>query len=428
MKIKETLRRILPASRTYMDDKLQTMEQHITGKLEKQEKQWEKRWETQKKLMDAQKKTLQEIKAKDSEQQKALENLKRYIDFQQQKAVDNIQKYIEQELRRRDDWQVRAAENERTAGGKPVWVIKCPAPEGEARVRWGDYPFALSLKKYLERLGCHVIIDAREDWGCEEGADVILVLRGSFFYRPDRRNKECIYIMWNISHPDMVTAEEYELYDIVCVGSRHYAAKLKSQLSVPVFPLLQCTDTEEFYPPENEEEKKWDYIFIGNSRGVARSCVMWAIEENLPLRMWGSGWNTILKDHMDLFEAPTIENGEIPAVYRAAKATLNDHWKDMLQNQFVNNRIFDALACGLPVISDACEELREIFPDAVLYYTDKEDFKKCVEELENNYEKVRERVSEQWELIQREYSFEARAKELVELAKDCRIRKTEQER
>ena len=48
-------------------------------------------------------------------------------------------------------------------------------------MRWGDYPFALSLKKYLERLGCHVIIDAREDWGCEEGADVVLVLRGSFF-------------------------------------------------------------------------------------------------------------------------------------------------------------------------------------------------------------------------------------------------------
>lgn len=421
MKIKETLRRVLPVSRTYIDDKLLAMERQIIGKIEKQEKQWE----IQKKFMDAQKKTLQEMKAKDSEQQKALENIKRYIDFQQQKAVDNIQKYIEQELRRRDDWQVRPAENERTAEGKTIWVIKCPAPEGEARVRWGDYPFALSLKKYLERLECHVIIDHREDWGCEEGADVVLVLRGCFFYRPDRRNKECIYIMWNISHPDMVTAEEYELYDIVCVGSRHYAAKLKSQLSVPVFPLLQCTDTEEFYPPENEEEKKWDYIFIGNSRGVARSCVMWAIEENLPLRMWGSGWNTILKDHMDLFEAPTIENGAIPALYRAAKVTLNDHWKDMLQNQFVNNRIFDALACGLPVISDACEELREIFPDAVLYYTDKEDFKKCVEELENNYGKVRERVLEQWELIQKEYSFEARAKELVELAKNCRIRKTE---
>ena len=43
---------------------------------------------------------------------------------------------------------------------------------------------------------------------------------------------------------------------------------------------------------------------------------------------------------------------------------------DMLEYQFINNRIFDALACGLPVISDRCRELEEIFPDAVLYYDD----------------------------------------------------------
>ena len=49
-------------------------------------------------------------------------------------------------------------------------------------------------------------------------------------------------------------------------------------------------------------------------------------------------------------------------------------WKDMLDDQFVNNRIFDALACGLPVISDSCEELRNIFPDTVFYYETKEDF------------------------------------------------------
>ena len=54
-------------------------------------------------------------------------------------------------------------------------------------------------------------------------ADVVLVLRGCEFYRPDRRNTKCLYIMWNISHPEMVTQEEYQLYDIVCVGSRHYA-------------------------------------------------------------------------------------------------------------------------------------------------------------------------------------------------------------
>lgn len=95
--------------------------------------------------------------------------------------------------------------------------------------------------------------------------------------------------------------------------------------------------------------------------------------------------------------------------------TLNDHWKDMLDYQFVNNRIFDALACGLPVISDCCDELREIFPDAVLYYSNKEEFENCVKMIETDYDAIKAKVDAQWPMIQEKYSFEARAKELVEI-------------
>ena len=90
---------------------------------------------------------------------------------------------------------------------------------------------------YLERLNCFVIIDTREDWGCEEGADVVLVLRGTYFYRPDRRNKTALYIMWNISHPDKITIDEYNLYDVVCIASDYYAEIIRNQVKVPVFPL-----------------------------------------------------------------------------------------------------------------------------------------------------------------------------------------------
>ena len=83
----------------------------------------------------------------------------------------------------------------------------------------------------------YTIIDLHEDWDCEVNADVVLVLRGCEFYRPDRRNTKCLYIMWNISHPEMVTQEEYQLYDIVCVGSRHYARELQAKLTVPVCPI-----------------------------------------------------------------------------------------------------------------------------------------------------------------------------------------------
>ena len=68
------------------------------------------------------------------------------------------------------------------------------------------------------------------------------------------------------------------------------------------------------------------------------------------------------------------------------------------------------------MISDYCDELKEIFPDAVLYYETKEDFDQCIQTLENNYSEVKAKVAAQWPLIQEQFSFEARAKELIEIA------------
>lgn len=333
-----------------------------------------------------------------------------------------LKTFINQELQRRDNWAIRAAEVKRLANNRPIWVIKCPAPDDNSKIKWGDYSFAMTLKQELQRNGIYVLVDTSEDWGCESGADVVLVLRGLFSYHPDRRNNKCLYIMWNISHPDMVTDEEYQLYDVICVGSYHYANKLKERITIPVIPLLQCTDTEIFYPPAispNSFERK--YIFIGNSKRAGRSSVIWAIEDHLPLKIWGSGWNTILKDHLDLIEAPYIENSKIPELYRTSKVALNDHWDDMRKNNFVNNRIFDVLACGLPVISDTCPELKELFPDAVLHYETKEEFDDCIRKVEQDYDAIRLKVREQWPLIQKEYSFKTRAKQLLEMAEQYHV-------
>ena len=371
--LKNKLRSLVPVSRTYMDNKLK--------ELEKENKK--------------QSKLLQE----------------------NSQALQNLQEQINREFQRRDDWKKRPAENRKLAKNRPIWVIKCPAPDSEKKVRWGDYAYAVALKRYLDRMGKYTVIDLYEDWNCEEDADVVLVLRGREFYRPDRRNEKCLYIMWNISHPEMVTEEEYQLYDVICVGSLHYAKELQKKITVPVVPLLQCTDTELFYPDQEAEKHRGkDYLFIGNSRNVARPCVLWAAKDKLPLKIWGAGWKAMLGPDKTMVQDVFIENSEIPALYRSARVTLNDHWKDMLDYQFVNNRIFDALACGLPVISDCCDELRDIFPDAVLYYSNKEEFQKCVAQLENDYDAIKARVDAQWPMIKEKYSFEARAKELVEIA------------
>lgn len=385
--IKNKLKKMIPAGRAYLDEKLKNLEKGSRN----------------------QQKILLELQKASREQAKAIQK--------QTIAIEDLKQYIDRELQRRDDWGKRAAEMKKKAGDRPLWVIKCPAPEGPEKVRWGDYAYALALQKYLNRSEVYAVVDTKEDWDCGEDADVVLVLRGCHFYRPDRRNSRCLYIMWNISRPDMVTSEEYELYDVVCICSRYYAEKIGEKVRVPVLPLLQCTDTELFYPAEKEPETyEHELIFIGNSRGVARRCVMWAAEDKLPLKIWGSGWKSILAQNNHMIQDISIENSQIPDIYRSAKATLNDHWKDMLDNQFINNRIFDALACGLPVISDCCDELKEIFPDAVLYYENKEEFENCIQTLEKDYALVKERVVAQWPLIREEYSFKARAKELIRIA------------
>ncbi len=380
-KLKGFLRKIVPAGHTYIDKKFKDQEKYIKKQLKEQEK-----------LIKLQQKNMQEMQK-------------------------NLKEYIEQEFVRRENWAKMPAEIKRVADGRKVWVIKCPATEGEAKFFWGDYYYAVALQKYLERQNIYAIIDNRQDWGCDEEADVVLVLRGKYFYHPDRRNEKCLYIMWNISHPDMISKAEYELYDVVCVGSRHMAEELKDKVNVPVVPLLQCTDTEIFCP-EGETKKQYNgnYIFIGSTRGVMRDCVYWAAEAGVPLHVWGSGWYDMMPEHKEVVDGTFMPNEKLPALYRSAKVTLNDHWKDMLDNQIINNRIFDALACGLPVISDGCEEMKEIFPDAVLYYDTKEEFDACIKKVENDYETVKAKALEQYDMIKKEYSFERRVEELLEIA------------
>ena len=339
-----------------------------------------------------------------------------------QKQIKALQTHFDAELQRRDRWMTRRYEVRQQAEGRPVWVIKCPAPDAERKATWGDWHFALSLQKNLERQGICCTVDLKEDWPCDCGADVVLVLRGLYPYQPAVRDPDCTYIIWNISHPAQVTDEEYAFYDIICVASEHYADLLSRRLGRTVNPLLQCTDTDLFHPADDKEssdrtEQRDGWIFIGNTREVERECVLWALEDGIPLKIWGKGWKKYLTQaQMNQVQDSSVMNSELPDLYRSARVTLNDHWEDMLRAQFINNRIFDALACGLPVISDTCDELKKIFPDAVLHYANREEYESCVRRIRDDYEDVAANVRKVWPLIRDEYSFEARAKQLLKLA------------
>ena len=55
---------------------------------------------------------------------------------------------------------------------------------------------------------------------------------------------------------------------------------------------------------------------------------------------------------------------------------------------------------------------------------DKEEFDDCIMQLETHYDEIKEKVAKQWPLIREQYSFEARARELLKIEEKYRHTKT----
>lgn len=294
------------------------------------------------------------------------------------------------------------------------WRIKNPAPLDSRLKKWGDYHFSRSLAKYLVRLGEEVETDYQPQWQSAERCDVVLVLRGKYPFEPEQRHPGALHVMWNMSHPEALELDEYASYDLVLVASRQRAATLRQRLDVPVHEFLQCTDTEEFFLDRGlDHDGRHDIVFVGNTRDERRDAVLWAVEAGFPVKIWGRGWEKwVPACHV---VADYVDNQMLGDLYGRSRLTLNDHWPDMREHGFVNNRVFDALACGLPILSDRHPALVELFPDEVLYYSNREEMLDGLEQSLLSYPRVADAARSAASRVAREFSFERRAEELLDL-------------
>lgn len=297
-------------------------------------------------------------------------------------------------------------------------ALKNPAPIGPNLTRWGDYHFGLSLQRALEAAGHTVVQHYWPEWKREDGEDVILVLRGKRRFHPPE-GKLCA--IWVVSHPSTVPRSELDSYDLVFLASSTHCSLLeKSGTKV----LRQCTDPALFFPPGSGDSCKdrRGIIFVADSRGIRRPIAQWAVESEMHLGLVGRSWaqaglgNRVLQEY--------IPNPELPVLYRMARLSLNDHWGDMNYFGYINNRIFDCIACGLPVLTDRFPELREVCGDGLLYADDGTSFQNALREYHLNYPEVLERTRQLWQRISGDFTFEARAAEILDSIEKTGLRAT----
>ncbi len=293
-------------------------------------------------------------------------------------------------------------------------AIKIPAPDGAATQAWGDFHFALALRRSLWRRGHAVRIDLRPEWRGPRSLadDVAIVLRGIVPYTP---NPKQVNILWNISHPEDVSSEEYESYDHVFVASRLHAESL-SGLRVPVDTLLQCTDPQLFFPEPQADAPAHPVLFVGNSRRQARPILMDAIEAELPVAVYGQLWEGLID--AKYLRGEHVPNESLRGYYSRAGVVLNDHWPDMRDMGLLSNRLFDAGACGSCIISDPARDLDEVFCGLIDSYSTVAELKSLVELRLREPEATQRRGQELRALILAHHTFDHRAEVIERIARE----------
>jgi spore maturation protein CgeB len=291
------------------------------------------------------------------------------------------------------------------------FCLKIGAPDRARAERWGDTHFARALAKQLRRRGHSTIIQTLDEWEDPAGMDhdVVVHLKGLSPYRPKPGQ---FNVLWVISHPELITADECDLYDLVCVASERFASDLARRATAPVVCLQQATDPDIFFPDPVAEHGR-ELVFVGNSRKVRRQILDDLLPTERELAVFGSDWEGMLDPRH--LAGEYVPNDAVRTLYSSAAIVLNDHWRDMREHGFVSNRVFDVLACGGTVLSDDLPELGDLFGDAVVSYRSKEDLNESIDRLLTSRQEREERGRRGRELVLAHHTFSHRADELLEL-------------
>lgn len=256
-------------------------------------------------------------------------------------------------------------------------LVAAPSEPSELVV-WGDYHFGRAVIQALREQGAEARMlfrDGLETHSGRGGQRTLMVLRGKFRPSSDWLIASSYQrrILWVISWPLDLKSSELEHYDLILVASEQDRARIANLSNRPTLTLLQATAFRCFSPPPSNDGH---LLFIGNTRGLPRPIVEAFAKSHFPLALIGQGWQQWGLQP----EAPAIANSLLPRRYRQGLAVLNDHHGAMRDYGYMNNRIYDVLACGVPVITDQAPHCpSELLPGVILHRPGRDDPAETVE-------------------------------------------------
>lgn len=296
--------------------------------------------------------------------------------------------------------------------------IKISTPNLKEAPMWGDFHFANSLANSFELQGLQASVDTADVWYAQSAQeDVVLAIRGRHRIKVDRSK---INIMWIISHPDRIPEDEYADYDHIFVASDIYAAELRQRGLPSVSVLHQATDST-LFKLDPAAERDATCLFVGNSRREYRTMVKWCVQKQVPLALYGGGWDGVLP--ADMIWGTSVANADLPSFYGGHLMLLNDHWDSMRENGFLSNRLFDGSGVATPILTDPVAGLADVFGDAISVAGDIEQFGDIVADCMANPAPYLDRARRAHDIVMAAHTFDHRATEIAGMINRIAARK-----
>jgi GT2 family glycosyltransferase len=326
-------------------------------------------------------------------------------------------------LHRRHTYGIRAGEflsglRVRHRSGLQIGIkISCPSMDSAQGSR--DWNFARALRRELEGCGHSVRIDCADAWYGPHAAgdDVCLSLRGSDRFRAKPRQ---INLLWVLECPEKVSVEELDEFDHCFSASPRLTqyGELTARCGVEFLPL--CTDQRIFHPVSEVPRSSVAAPLLLVSNGSV---------PDGPLLQAASAVGTSLQICADRpaegqsDQPESCWTGDPPRKgdrYRAARVILVESSDDDRRWSVIPRDLFDAVACGRPILWDGCGAAETMFDGVIFRYGAGDDFGALYRRAEACSSEL---LAAAAELVTLHHSFSSRAQHL-----DCYIRRLDTER
>lgn len=274
---------------------------------------------------------------------------------------------------------------------------------------WEDTAFGQDLADSFNRMGHCADVQFKEEW-YQGSHDITIHIRGVYRHYPQPGIKN---ILWIIGHPELITKDELNSYDLVFCASAQFLRQIAPTTATPCH-YLPLAATSAFVRSKPSAAEELDLLFVGDNYAFKENRRRRIVQDILDagyeasLRVLGRNWQDYLPQSMRLEEH--IPQQMLPYFYGKARINLNDHHPAMARDGFVNNRTFDLGALGLFQISNVVPGIEEL---GVVTYMGATDLRHKVEYYLSNPKARQEIAAYSYECCRNE-TFDARAKTILE--------------